>query len=276
MIYLHPSIYHEIQFLQFQKNPWNSLYTLYIYHFCTQNSSIFKNKYSKAFINYQCCFKVALMKIMSALCPTFIANNFFLSSFFTFHRIHEGVEHGRGANIFRKVINSNFHCHFWIQHGKCIQMSTNKPSIGPVVLELASWILRRKCWNFKFSAQKKWPSMEIINFFCFNFLNHLLNWASSISFALPRLDPLLAQKISQTCNDKTFAKKKILRKKIGGKDSCQSWFKATVDDFSLTSIKNTKRLRETRNLWGCLTNRDGKNIGKMNEIGVNSMRWLKT
>ena len=30
--------------------------------------------------------------------------------------------------------NSKFHCH--IQHKKCIQMSTNKPSIGAMILEL--------------------------------------------------------------------------------------------------------------------------------------------
>ena len=31
--------------------------------------------------------------------------------------------------------NSNLYCHIWIQHEICIQMSTNKPSIGSVVLE---------------------------------------------------------------------------------------------------------------------------------------------
>ena len=34
--------------------------------------------------------------------------------------------------------NSNFNFHFWIQHEKCIQMSTNKPSIWSVVSEKAS------------------------------------------------------------------------------------------------------------------------------------------
>ena len=36
--------------------------------------------------------------------------------------------------------NSNFHCHIWIVHEKCVILSTNKPSIGAVVLEIALWI----------------------------------------------------------------------------------------------------------------------------------------
>ena len=31
----------------------------------------------------------------------------------------------------------------WILHGKCIQMSANKPSIGPVVLEITFYDLRK-------------------------------------------------------------------------------------------------------------------------------------
>ena len=42
----------------------------------------------------------------------------------------------------QKCQNSNFHYHICIQHEKCIQMSTNKPSIGTVVLKVSSWILR--------------------------------------------------------------------------------------------------------------------------------------
>ena len=30
-----------------------------------------------------------------------------------------------------------FHRHIWMQRVKCIQMSTNKPSFGPMVLEIA-------------------------------------------------------------------------------------------------------------------------------------------
>ena len=33
--------------------------------------------------------------------------------------------------------NSNFYCHIWIQNEKYLQMSTNKPSIGPVVTEIS-------------------------------------------------------------------------------------------------------------------------------------------
>ena len=40
-------------------------------------------------------------------------------------------------NFSKMFRNSNFRCYIWIQHEKCIQMSTNKPSIGSVVLEKA-------------------------------------------------------------------------------------------------------------------------------------------
>ena len=42
--------------------------------------------------------------------------------------------------------NLNFHCSIWIRLKKCIQMSTNKPSIGRAVLELACLI--KKNVNF--------------------------------------------------------------------------------------------------------------------------------
>ena len=38
-------------------------------------------------------------------------------------------------NVFNKFQISNFHCHIWIQHAKCTQISKNKLSIGTVVLE---------------------------------------------------------------------------------------------------------------------------------------------
>ena len=50
--------------------------------------------------------------------------------------------------------NSNFHSYIWIQHEKCIQMSTNKPSIGPVVLEIASVILSKYYQFCRFCALK--------------------------------------------------------------------------------------------------------------------------
>ena len=43
--------------------------------------------------------------------------------------------------FFKNSWNSNFRYHVWIQHNKCIQMSTNKPSIGSVVLEIAHVML---------------------------------------------------------------------------------------------------------------------------------------
>ena len=38
--------------------------------------------------------------------------------------------------FFNKFLNSNCHCHIGIQNEKCIQMNTNKPSIGSVVLDI--------------------------------------------------------------------------------------------------------------------------------------------
>ena len=49
------------------------------------------------------------------------------------------------STFFTNFWNSNIYCHIWIQHEKCIQMSTNKPSIGAVVLEIVSVILRKYC-----------------------------------------------------------------------------------------------------------------------------------
>ena len=39
--------------------------------------------------------------------------------------------------------NSTVHCYNWIQHEKCIKISTNKPSIGSVVLVIALEYLRK-------------------------------------------------------------------------------------------------------------------------------------
>ena len=51
--------------------------------------------------------------------------------------------------FFKNFQNSNFQCHIWIQHEKCIKTSTNKPSIGAVVLEIVPLI--SSCKNsFKF------------------------------------------------------------------------------------------------------------------------------
>ena len=58
------------------------------------------------------------------------------------------------SKLFQKFQNSFFY-HIWIQHEKCIQMSTNKPSIGALILEIASdfdnlkghWTI---FWNFIF------------------------------------------------------------------------------------------------------------------------------
>ena len=49
------------------------------------------------------------------------------------------------VNFFKILKNSNCHCHIWIQHEKCIQMSTNKPSIGSVFPGISLCILRKYC-----------------------------------------------------------------------------------------------------------------------------------
>ena len=46
------------------------------------------------------------------------------------------------TNFFKNFQNSNFHYRTWIQHEKCIQMSTISPSIRVAVLETALWNLR--------------------------------------------------------------------------------------------------------------------------------------
>ena len=46
----------------------------------------------------------------------------------------DGIKFGR---TFEKIVNSNFHCHIWIKYEKCIQMSTNKPTFGLVVLKIS-------------------------------------------------------------------------------------------------------------------------------------------
>ena len=53
-------------------------------------------------------------------------------------------------NIFLKF---TFSCYIWIQHEKCIQMSTNKPSTGSMDLEIASVTSRKYC---KFQLFAHW------------------------------------------------------------------------------------------------------------------------
>ena len=45
--------------------------------------------------------------------------------------------------MLQKITIINFHCHIWNQHEKCIKMSTNKPSIGAVVLEITPMIFKQ-------------------------------------------------------------------------------------------------------------------------------------
>ena len=41
------------------------------------------------------------------------------------------------SNFVKNFWYSKFRCHIWMQHEHCIKMSTNMPSIGPVILEIA-------------------------------------------------------------------------------------------------------------------------------------------
>ena len=44
--------------------------------------------------------------------------------------------------LFQKFPKFTFHFHIWIQYKKCIQMSTNKLSLGSVVLKISPRILK--------------------------------------------------------------------------------------------------------------------------------------
>ena len=57
--------------------------------------------------------------------------------------------------------NSNFQFHICIQHEKCIQMSTNMPSIGPVILEIINFEKLSSILNFLY--RKSAVSMLSIN-----------------------------------------------------------------------------------------------------------------
>ena len=57
----------------------------------------------------------------------------------------------------------HFTCHIWIDNEKCIQMSTNKPSISSVVLEIAPWIWRKICQILIFSSSILLRSVQQYN-----------------------------------------------------------------------------------------------------------------
>ena len=50
--------------------------------------------------------------------------------------------------------NSNWHFYIWIPHEKCIQMSTNKPTIGSLIHEIAHGICENMLSNFTFPTLK--------------------------------------------------------------------------------------------------------------------------
>ena len=48
----------------------------------------------------------------------------------------------------QKFNNVTFHVHIQNQHEKCIRMKTNKPTFGPVVLEIAGDIYKNRASSF--------------------------------------------------------------------------------------------------------------------------------
>ena len=63
--------------------------------------------------------------------------------------------------LYKKSNNLNFHWYIWIQHEKCIQISTNKPSISSMVLKIVQWILEKQ--NFDFFNTKTCSSVKSDN-----------------------------------------------------------------------------------------------------------------
>ena len=53
-------------------------------------------------------------------------------------------------HIFSTISELSNCVHILLQHEKCIQMSTNKPMIGPVVLEIACDIFVKETFSFRF------------------------------------------------------------------------------------------------------------------------------
>ena len=56
--------------------------------------------------------------------------------------------------------NSNFYCHIWIQHEKLIQISTNKPTFGPLVFKIAHKDFENILPNIFFSARNSTQSIK--------------------------------------------------------------------------------------------------------------------
>ena len=58
-------------------------------------------------------------------------------------------EHDRSNNVTKcskmSKINNKFHAHIINHHEKCIQISTNMPGIGLVILEIAFVNVTKKC-----------------------------------------------------------------------------------------------------------------------------------
>ena len=64
------------------------------------------------------------------------------------------------STISKNYWSLNFHCHTRFYQKKCIQMSTNKPSIGPVKGENKEW--RTRGYIMHIVHCTKWPLVHII------------------------------------------------------------------------------------------------------------------
>ena len=83
-----------------------------------------------------------------------LRNSLLLLTFTT--RVWRAHDRSKFSKIFR---NLNFHCYIWIQHEKCIKMSTNKPSIGWIILIIAplTW---ENFINFNLHIPRLYPTYK--------------------------------------------------------------------------------------------------------------------
>ena len=104
---------------------------------------------------------------------------YMLFSTLMFNLLHENVSCRRNWNcqtFFKNFKKFKFSFPYCIQHKKCIQMSTNKPSIGPVILETVNFEKSSSILNFLYrkSAVSMLKALATIPYFSFHIFPHLL------------------------------------------------------------------------------------------------------
>ena len=65
-------------------------------------------------------------------------------------------------NIFNNFRIVTYFDHIWNQHWKCINMSTNKPMFGPVVLEVFCDIFNNKTSSFRWRMLLEWRGLTVV------------------------------------------------------------------------------------------------------------------